>query len=83
METYKETIIPVEWTGWNEIDINAITIYNAKFTEDFGIFKKDEIYDHLNIFYDEGFIEYWKSETVNKVQHFKAIPLDVSENNIL
>lgn len=71
----RETIIPVEWTGWNEIDINSITIYEAKFVEDFGIFKKDEVYPHLNIYYGQGFIEYCRSEDDIKIQHFIAVPI--------
>lgn len=75
-EKIKEIILPLEWSGWNEIDINAITVYNVTFTEDFGVFKKGENYDHLNIFFGDGFIEYWKSEDINKVQHFKAVPIN-------
>ena len=76
---YRESTIPVEWSGWNEVDINFITIYRATFLEDFGIFKKGEYYSSLNINYGDGFIEYWESETSQKIQYFKSQPIDKLE----
>lgn len=79
----REKIIPVEWTGWNEIDINCITIYGVTFLEDFGVFKKGENYTSLNVDYGEGFLEYWKNEDERKYQYFKACPINEPEDNIL
>ncbi len=73
---YKEATIPVTWEGWNEVDINVITIYRVNFLEDFGIFKKGEYYTSLNVNYAEGFIEYWENEFTQKIQYFKAQPID-------
>jgi hypothetical protein len=78
-EMNREITIPVSWEGWNEIDVNFVSIYQATFLEDFGIFKKGETYANLNINYEQGFIEYWEKGVSQKIQYFKCQPIDASE----
>jgi hypothetical protein len=39
---HQENIIPIKWTKWDEINITSFLFYDVIFTDDFGVFNKDE-----------------------------------------
>ena len=67
--------IPFEWDRWDKQDELVHTYYNAKFLEDFGVFKKDEILD-IMVDFGKGLIEYFDDYgNLLKYQNFKSVTI--------
>lgn len=80
MTTIKNTekIIPVKWSGWDQIDINIIALYDVEFTEDFGEFKSGEEFKILNVDYEIGYMRAYGVDGIEiiKSQEFKCVPIN-------
>lgn len=74
-DKHKEKILPIEWVGWDEIDVNSYCFYDVTFTEDFGLFKKDENYTDIMVDNQNGILEAYKNGEVVVSQKFKCIPI--------
>lgn len=73
-----EKTIPFTWKGWDEQDQLIHSYYNVEFTEDFGVFKKDEKFSCITVDYSLGKIEVYNDEgtEIIKKQIYKAIPIN-------
>ena len=78
MTKKQETVIPIQWSGWDKLDELAHTYYEVDFIEDFGVFKKGESFTSISVDYGRGFIEAYdeKGEKVIKKQNLKFIPIE-------
>ena len=72
-----EIIFPLNWTAWDKQDELVNTYYDVTFTDDYGVFKKDEKFSSVTIDYAKGFIKAYSSDglTVEKIQNFKTIAI--------
>lgn len=57
-----EKVIPVSWERWDQLDVLAILLYEAKFTEDFGVFKEGEKFSSITVDYSRGYIEAYSED---------------------
>lgn len=71
----KETIIPITWFGWDEIDVMAVMFYNVTFLEDWGHYKKGQEIDKLYYSQDKGIVEYNVDGEEVKVTNVKLVPV--------
>lgn len=62
MYNNQEKIIPMKWTGWDEMDMLANMYYNCMFTTDFGPFIANKHYETIFIDYANGVIESYINE---------------------
>lgn len=76
-----KTTLPISWKGYGD-HTGFITLYNAEFLEDFGVFKKGEKCQALNIRFDIGRIDCNDFLDNVKTQYFKNIPIDEPKNTI-
>jgi hypothetical protein len=73
----QEITMPFKWQGWDGIDILLNYYYDVTFTEDFGTFKKGDVFESIMVDYQNGFIEsYDKEGNVLKTQKIKWFPID-------
>ncbi len=72
-----EIVLPIEWDGWDEIDILFTAFYNVTFVDDFGVFTKGENFTTVSINYGKGTIEAYNEDgtEVIKTQKFIAKPV--------
>jgi hypothetical protein len=55
---------------------NAVSYTKAVFTDDFGLFKKDEQIEFLSVDFAESQVEEWtESGERQRIQKFKAVPI--------
>lgn len=73
----QEKVLPIQWEGWDEIDILLFSFYNVTFTDDFGVFKKGDTYSSVSVNYQEGVIEAYNEEGTEVIasQSFNAKPI--------
>lgn len=73
----QEKVLPIQWEGWDEIDILFFSFYNVTFTDDFGVFKKGDTYSSVSVNYQEGVIEAYNEEGTEVIasQSFNAKPI--------
>lgn len=73
-----ENTIPFSWEEWYPQDTCVNTYNNVVFTDDFGVFKKDEKIKCLTVDYGKGFIESYNEDgsEVDKKQFYKATCID-------
>ncbi len=77
MDLKQEKVLPIQWSGWDEIDILFVSFYNVTFTDDFGVFKKGDTYSSVSVNYQEGVIEAYNEEGTEVIasQSFNAKPI--------
>lgn len=77
MDLKQEKVLPIEWSGWDEIDILFVSFYNVTFTDNFGVFKKGDTYSSVSVNYQEGVIEAYNEEGTEVIasQSFNAKPI--------
>ena len=73
----QEKVLPIQWSGWDEIDILFVSFYNVTFTDNFGVFKKGDTYSSVSVNYQEGVIEAYNEEGTEVIasQSFNAKPI--------
>jgi hypothetical protein len=72
-----EEIIPFKWKRWDEFDILMNFYFDVEFTEDFGAFKKDDVFKSIMVDLQKGLIEaYDKDGKILKSQKMKCVPID-------
>jgi hypothetical protein len=72
-----EEIIPFKWKGWDEFGILMNFYFDVEFTEDFGAFKKDDVFESIMVDLQKGLIEaYDKDGKILKSQKMKCVPID-------
>lgn len=72
-----EEIIPIKWKGWDEFDILANFYFGVTFIDDFGAFKKGEVFESLLVDLQKGIIEsYDKEGKVSRSQKMKCVPIN-------
>lgn len=73
----QETIIPIKWKSWDEFDILANFYFGVTFTDDFGSFKKGEVFESIMVDLQKGVIEsYDKEGNVLRSQKMKCVPIN-------
>jgi hypothetical protein len=69
-------IFPFSWEGWDIQDTAVFTHYKVIWSEDFGAFKAKVEYNHVNVNYEKGILEYWGDSGEEQepiiVEYFKA-----------
>lgn len=71
-----DPLFPMAWEGWDGDD-DCKTFYNAKFLEDFGIFKKDEIVPTLTVDWQEAELRQYNDEgNVIRFMKWKVVPVE-------
>lgn len=77
MDLKQEKVLPIQWGGWDEIDICFVSFYDVTFTDDFGVFKKGDTYSSVSVNYQEGVIEAYNEEGTEVIasQSFNAKPI--------
>lgn len=77
MEKFKEYIFPFEYGEKvpERYDAFCLTFINVTFLEDFGVFKKGETVEQLNVNFREGYLYSWSEdeEYEEKEEYFHAI----------
>jgi len=77
-EKEKETLVPILWDWWDQVEINFMQFYNVEFYENFGPFLKGESFSSVSVDYMRGIIEGYSEDgnEVVKSCKFTAIPLE-------
>jgi len=77
MDLKQEKVLPIQWSGWDEIDILFVSFCNVTFTDNFGVFKKGDTYSSVSVNYQEGVIEAYNEEGTEVItsQLFNAKPI--------
>ena len=72
-----EEIIPFKWKRWDEFDTLMNFYFDVEFKEDFGAFKKDDVFESIMVDLQKGLIEaYDKDGKILKSQKMKCVPID-------
>ena len=73
----QEITLPIKWVGYDQHEEMIFSYYEAIFTEDFGIFKKDELFSVISVNHREGIIEAYDDTEMRilKTQEFVGKPV--------
>lgn len=73
----KEATLPILWTTWDEDDVLVNQYHDVAITDDFGVFKQGENFDHLVVDYGVGKISVFNDNgDIIKEQKFISKPID-------
>ena len=63
-----EKVLPIKWLSWDMCgEYGDICFWDVEFTEDFGVIKKGETFDKLNLFQHNGKIELYNTSLVHTI----------------
>jgi hypothetical protein len=61
-DKHQETMLPITWEGWDQIDDFGLQFYCVTFTSDFGPIRTGESFDTVYVNFDDEIMEVYKDD---------------------